>query len=259
MLSLLLSRIHCSLVHRNSRGSTLQKQQLEELTGTPREARLITVDLYVVIAWFNIKKGFLTAKGTRIGNFVKEKGLSMDDGPDVGHGGEASGFVTSNVDNSLRPVDANIIKEDVCNIRVWVKFHDVLITAFTEDGLSAIATKLGSLLMLDSYTAVMCTDSWGRASYARAMIELKADVDLRYTIVVDVSKFSGEGFTTSTIHVEYEWAPPRCSECKVFGHVIDDCPKKIVSGISKNSKLPRQHARGNSKLPPGFYQKIGKG
>ncbi|GJR14022.1 zinc knuckle CX2CX4HX4C containing protein [Tanacetum coccineum] len=55
--------------------------------------------------------------------------------------------------------DANIMKEDVCNIPVWVKFHDVLITAFTKDGLSAIATELGNLSMLDSYTATMCTDS----------------------------------------------------------------------------------------------------
>ncbi|GJY10049.1 hypothetical protein Tco_0378234 [Tanacetum coccineum] len=78
--------------------------------------------------------------------------------------------------------------------------------ALLKDELSAIATKLGSPLMLDSYNATMCTDSWGRVSYARAMIELKVDIDLRDTIVVP--KFSGEGFTTSTIHVEYEWEPP---------------------------------------------------
>ncbi|GJT13046.1 putative RNA-directed DNA polymerase [Tanacetum coccineum] len=84
--------------------------------------------------------------------------------------------------------DANIMKEDVPNIHIWIKFHDVPITAFIEDGLSGIATKL---------------------CYARAMIELRADVDLRDTIVVDIPKFSGEGFTTRTIHVEYEWAPPK--------------------------------------------------
>ncbi|GJV22329.1 hypothetical protein Tco_1371349 [Tanacetum coccineum] len=72
-------------------------------------------------------------------------------------------------------------------------FYDVPITAFTEDGLSAIATKLGSPFMLDSYTDAMCTDSYSRASYARAMIQLKADVDLRDTIVVVVPKFTGEG------------------------------------------------------------------
>nr|GEY07356.1 protein kinase, ATP binding site-containing protein [Tanacetum cinerariifolium] len=57
----------------------------------------------------------------------------------------------------------------------------------------AIATKLGTPLMLDSYTAAMCTDSWERASYARAMVELRADVELSDTIVVALPKFSRRG------------------------------------------------------------------
>nr|GFA40769.1 hypothetical protein [Tanacetum cinerariifolium] len=69
----------------------------------------------------------------------------------------------------------------------------------------------------------------GKASYARAMIELKVDVELRDTIVVVVSKFCGEGFITSI--VEYEWTHPICLECKVFGHVQDDCPKETVSTL----------------------------
>ncbi|GJZ38563.1 hypothetical protein Tco_0585126 [Tanacetum coccineum] len=58
----------------------------------------------------------------------------------------------------------------------YVKFHDIPITAFTNDGLSAIATKLGTPMMLDSYTAAMYMYSWGRSSYARVMIELRADI-----------------------------------------------------------------------------------
>ncbi|GJS48007.1 copia protein [Tanacetum coccineum] len=41
------------------------------------------------------------------------------------------------------------------NVLVWVKLHGVPVTAFGEDGLSAIATKLGNPLMLDSYTSDM--------------------------------------------------------------------------------------------------------
>lgn len=55
--------------------------------------------------------------------------------------------------------NANIMKEDVCNVPVWIKLHDIPFTAFTEDGLSAIATKLGYTLMLDSYTSTMCMES----------------------------------------------------------------------------------------------------
>ncbi|GJY81708.1 zinc knuckle CX2CX4HX4C containing protein [Tanacetum coccineum] len=181
----------------------------------------------------------------RSGN-VKEKVSSIDDGPDVGNGGSC--FVTSNVGDSPSPPEymgkfglvksmmikdmhflkfgskqgieamleigpwlihnvplilkqwtpnANIMKEDVCNILVWVKFYDAPITAFTEDG----------------------------ASYARAMIKFKANVVLRDTIVVVVPKFSGEGFTTNTIHVEYEWISPRCLECKDFGHFLPKAAK----------------------------------
>ncbi|GKD45870.1 ARID DNA-binding domain-containing protein, partial [Tanacetum coccineum] len=51
--------------------------------------------------------------------------------------------------------DENLLKEDVSTIPVWVKLHGVPVTAFNEDGLSGIATKLGTPLMLDSYTSDM--------------------------------------------------------------------------------------------------------
>ncbi|GKF00477.1 hypothetical protein Tco_0023827, partial [Tanacetum coccineum] len=55
--------------------------------------------------------------------------------------------------------DVNLLKEDVGNVPVWVKLHGVPVTAFSEDGLSAIATKIGTPLMLDSYTSDMCIQS----------------------------------------------------------------------------------------------------
>ncbi|GJW18464.1 C2H2 and C2HC zinc fingers superfamily protein [Tanacetum coccineum] len=56
--------------------------------------------------------------------------------------------------------DENLLKGDVSNVPVWVKLYGVLLTAFREDGLSVIATKLGTPLMLDSYTSDMCMQSW---------------------------------------------------------------------------------------------------
>ncbi|GKD70329.1 hypothetical protein Tco_1324419 [Tanacetum coccineum] len=67
---------------------------------------------------------------------------------------------------------------------VWVKFHGVPMTTFSKDGLSSIATKLSTPLMLNSYTSDMFMHSWGRSSYARAMIELRADVELKDIMVV---------------------------------------------------------------------------
>ncbi|GJW69907.1 proteasome subunit alpha type-5 [Tanacetum coccineum] len=63
--------------------------------------------------------------------------------------------------------NVDLLKKDVGNVPVWVKLHGVPVTAFSEDGLSAIAMKLDTPLMLDSYTSDMCLQSWGRSSYAR--------------------------------------------------------------------------------------------
>ncbi|GKB33568.1 hypothetical protein Tco_0872969, partial [Tanacetum coccineum] len=112
-----------------------------------------------------------------------------------------------------------------------------------EDRLSTTATKLCTPFMLDSYTSVMCTESWGRSSYARAMIELRADVELKDNIVVVVPKLIGERFSMCTICIEYECKLLKCSSCKVFGHVLDDCHKKSISDVLKNLTNPRQAVR----------------
>ncbi|GJW52364.1 retrotransposon protein, putative, ty1-copia subclass [Tanacetum coccineum] len=126
----------------------------------------------------------------------------------------------------------NLLKEDVSTIPVWVKIYGVPITTFSEDGLSVIATKLGTPLMLDFYTSDMCMQSWGRSSYTRAMIELRADVELKDNIVVAMPKTKGEGHYICNIRVEYEWKPPRFKHHKEYKHV----PKKSTASSSGNKK-----------------------
>nr|GEU60757.1 stigma-specific Stig1 family protein [Tanacetum cinerariifolium] len=87
--------------------------------------------------------------------------------------------------------NVNLLREDVRNVSVWIKLHGASVTAFREDGLSAIAIKLGTPLMLDSYTSDMCLQLWGMSSYARAMIELWADVELKDTIMEECLKTTG--------------------------------------------------------------------
>ncbi|GJV94190.1 putative reverse transcriptase domain-containing protein [Tanacetum coccineum] len=134
--------------------------------------------------------------------------------------------------------DENLLKEDVSTVPVWVKLHGVPVTSFNEDGLSAITTKLRTSLMLDSYTSDMFMQSWGRSSYARVMIELRADVKLKDNIVMAMPKITREGHYTCNVRVEYEWKPPRCSFCKVFGHIHEECSKNIGAGEKKTMKKP---------------------
>nr|GEU61599.1 hypothetical protein [Tanacetum cinerariifolium] len=90
-------------------------------------------------------------------------------------------------------VVANYVKN------TWGKYglvRSMFSSSTSEDGLSAIAIKLGTPIMLDSYTSDMCMQSWGRSSYARAMIELRANVELKDIIVVAMPKITREGYYT---------------------------------------------------------------
>ncbi|GJY08594.1 zinc knuckle CX2CX4HX4C containing protein [Tanacetum coccineum] len=84
-------------------------------------------------------------------------------------------------------------------------------------------------VMLDSYTSAMCNDSWGRSSFARCLIKVNSEADLVDVVTIRIPSLTGDGFTKETIRVEYEWRPPRCDICKIFGHVHDHCPKKLAS------------------------------
>nr|GEX09401.1 hypothetical protein [Tanacetum cinerariifolium] len=99
----------------------------------------------------------------------------------------------------------------VGNDLIWVKLHGVHVTAFSEDNLIVITTKLGTPLMFDSYTSDTCMQSWGRSSYVRSMIEIQTDMELKDT--------------------------------------IDKCPKNIGSNVAKNLKKLSQAPRGVSVGP----------
>ncbi|GKC84069.1 zinc knuckle CX2CX4HX4C containing protein [Tanacetum coccineum] len=121
--------------------------------------------------------------------------------------------------------NTDFLKAEVKKAPVWVKLHHVLIVAYSEIGLSLITTQLGKPVMLDSYTSNMCLSSWGRSTYARALIEVSADVELKDELVIAIPVGKDNGHTLATITIEYEWKPPRCSTCLIFDHTFDKCPK----------------------------------
>ncbi|GJS42092.1 hypothetical protein Tco_0183373 [Tanacetum coccineum] len=128
-----------------------------------------------------------------------------------------------------------LLKEELSRIPIWVKFHDVPIQVFEEEGINLIASFIGKPIMFDSFTSAMCKESWGRSSFARCLIEVNSDAELVDVVTIGVPSLISEDFTKETIRVEYEWKPPRCDTCKIFGHTIDHCPLKVVSSTNANS------------------------
>nr|GEU29811.1 zinc knuckle CX2CX4HX4C [Tanacetum cinerariifolium] len=99
-------------------------------------------------------------------------------------------------------MDTRLFKEQLSRILIWVKLHDVPIQVFEEDG---------------------------RSSFARYLIEVNSEADIVNVVTIGIPSLYGNGFTKETIRGEYELRPPKCDLCKIFGHVHDHCPKKVVS------------------------------
>ena len=183
------------------------------------------VDYYVRNMWakYGIQKVMMNAKGFFFFKFNSKKGVDdvLENGP----------WLIRNVPIILKPwtLNTNLLKEDLTNIPVWVKFHDVPLAMFLDDGLSVLATLIGTPKRLDAFTSQMCKESWGRSSFARCMIEVKSDVVLKESLTVEIPLLDVTGFTIETIRVEYEWKPPRCDTCKLFGHTLIECPKVVAS------------------------------
>ncbi|GJX41565.1 zinc knuckle CX2CX4HX4C containing protein [Tanacetum coccineum] len=183
------------------------------------------VEYYVRNNWvkYGLKRIMMNSKGFFIFKFDSQAGLEvlLEGGPWL--------IRKSPIILKKWSMDTRLLKEELTRIPIWVKLHDVSIQVFEEDGISLIATFIGKPVMLDSYTSSMCNESWGRSSFARCLIEVNSEADLVDVVTIGIPSLSGDGFTKETIRVEYEWRPPRCDICKIFGHVHDHCPKKVVS------------------------------
>nr|GEX04729.1 hypothetical protein [Tanacetum cinerariifolium] len=46
----------------------------------------------------------------------------------------------------------------------------------------------------------------------------------------------GNGHSKEHIHIEYECKPPLCLDCHVFGHSPEQCPRKVIDVVNKDTK-----------------------
>ncbi|PWA45466.1 hypothetical protein CTI12_AA517820 [Artemisia annua] len=66
----------------------------------------------------------------------------------------------------------------------------------------------------------------GRLGFARVLVEVNACKGLEESIdILYKSRADGKQFVKQ-VKVEYDWKPPLCSHCKVFGHSFEKCLKR---------------------------------
>lgn len=50
--------------------------------------------------------------------------------------------------------------------------------------------------------------------------------ELKEELTIVIPELDGAKYSKETVFVEYEWKPPRCAHCCIFGHETSECPKQ---------------------------------
>nr|GEU47494.1 hypothetical protein [Tanacetum cinerariifolium] len=96
---------------------------------------------------------------------------------------------------------------------------------------------VGKPLVMDHVTATMCMNGVCRFRFARVMVEVSASKSLPSEIELVYRNGSKEEICRKTMKVDYDWKPPMCSECCVFGHNNLKCRKQSGESIDSNGNM----------------------
>ncbi|KAB5564037.1 hypothetical protein DKX38_004091 [Salix brachista] len=101
-------------------------------------------------------------------------------------------------------------KNRISKLPVWIRLHGLPFTLWSRKGLSVAASMVGRPLSCDEPT-YCCL----RLDYVRVCVEIDAALPFIHHFDIYTP------FSESPLHiqVEYEWKPPHCEKCKLFGHV----------------------------------------
>ena len=117
-------------------------------------------------------------------------------------------------------------KNKISKLPVWIRLHGLPFPLWSKNGLSLVASMVGRPLSCDEQT-YNCT----RLDYARVCVE--ADATLPF-----INQFEIESSLSADpilIEVEYEWKPPRCDKCNLFGQV---CTKERSKTDNEATEYP---------------------
>ncbi|GJT98779.1 RNA-directed DNA polymerase, eukaryota, reverse transcriptase zinc-binding domain protein [Tanacetum coccineum] len=127
---------------------------------------------------------------------------------------------------------------------------NVPLEAWSVEGISAIASSLGKPMMMDTNTAAMCHKGIGNFDFARVLVEMDAEKELKKEIVIQYRDKNNNVKGSKTVKVVYDWMPPACTKCKVFGHDNRHCRKG--GGINGNDTNSLETSNDDKEINQGF-------
>ncbi|KAJ0954854.1 putative transcription factor interactor and regulator CCHC(Zn) family [Helianthus annuus] len=117
---------------------------------------------------------------------------------------------------------------------------------------------MGEPKLMDKLTLERCANQTGKLGFARVLVDVKASCNLPSEVEVAYPN------RVTNLKVSYQWKPPICSHCVVFGHSFAQCKNKPQTGNGEGVKGPAVGVSGDginrdeSDQNPGLIDK-GKG
>ncbi|XP_020684420.1 uncharacterized protein LOC110101008 [Dendrobium catenatum] len=128
------------------------------------------------------------------------------------------------------------VREEFTSIPIWFKILDLPLPCWTPEGISRIASKIGTPIAVDDLTAEKT-----RLTYARVCVQVSKECSYPEFIPITIL---GEPFS---LRIQYEWKPEQCEHCGSIVHTPDFCPSKPQP--SKTDVQPPR-GRSTSRKPP---------
>ena len=100
-------------------------------------------------------------------------------------------------------------KNKIKSIPVWIRLYGLPFPLWTMEGLSRAASMVGKPLSCDAPTY-----NSTRLDYARVCVEVTADEDFIHQFELQTPLST----MPTTVRIEYEWKPTRCTTCYTYGH-----------------------------------------
>jgi hypothetical protein len=133
--------------------------------------------------------------------------------------------------------DACLNKPDPSLVPIWVSILNLPLSLWNGGSISQIVSCIGHPIMLDKPTFDRCEKKDGVVGFARVLVLAMAKNGLPDKVKVQFpSRENGQG-KVCYFDLGYNWKPPLCSHCNVFGHESKNCVASVPLG-SKEASPP---------------------
>ncbi|PKU74754.1 RNA exonuclease 1 [Dendrobium catenatum] len=135
-------------------------------------------------------------------------------------------------------------RENFSTIPIWVRIIDLPLVCWNSEGISKIASKIGTPLSVDVLTVAKT-----RLTYARVCIQVATTSEFPEMVPISIED------VVYHLKIQYEWKPNPCDTCKSMAHTSSYCPSnpqppQQVTQPPRGRSTSRNHRRKHPSQGP---------